>query len=219
MSEKKPISIITNYKECPHKCWFCIFKNHKMNNVYGPTEESIKKFLIKYKNLGYNKFSISGSDVIFEQYTGYQLWWDNFHKICRELEFKYSIHTKSRIRFISYLKNDFLYKIVLSTEKLSDIASYIYWLQEIKVDKEIRIVKVIDDKTTKEDVSNYIQFAKLTDIQLTFKQLHGYNDNNNFKTYKHMFKNKYDKLVFLDDGDYNIYLMPDGKEYDKFIIE
>lgn len=215
---KKSISIIPKYEDCPHNCWFCIWKGHKLENIYGPSLKNIKRFLFKYNNLGYKRFSVSGSDIIFEKLNKYKNWWNEINKICDGLNMQFDIHTKSRIYNKEFLKNKYLRKLVLSTEKVEDIKEYIDWLKENIPVLKIRLVKVVTSDSFYLDIRKYCDLIIHYNIQMTFKQLTGYNDNGNYYLFKSKLENYHPNILFLDKGDYNIYLMPDGNEYEKFLI-
>ena len=213
----KNISIIPNYEPCPHKCWFCIWKNHSLKNVKGPSLQAIEQFLKKYSKLGYWKFSISGSDIIFEKMNKYDEWWDEIFKLANKYNMVIDIHTRSRIFNKDFLEVENIRKLVLSTVNVKDCKSYIDWLRNV-FDGFIRIVKVVTSNTTCDIIEEYIKFCQDYNIELTFKQLYGYDDNGNYYKYKSIYNNCDSRVVFLDIGDYNIYLMPDGNEYYKFVF-
>ena len=143
----KNISIIPNYEPCPHKCWFCVWKNHSLKNVKGPSLQAIQQFLKKYSKLGYWKFSISGSDIIFEKMDKYDEWWDEIFKLANKYNMVIDIHTRSRIFNKDFLEVEHIRKLVLSTVNIDDCESYIDWLRNV-FDGFIRIVKVVTKDTT-----------------------------------------------------------------------
>ena len=212
---KKNISIVTNYEPCPHRCWFCIWRGHSLEHVRGPSIESIERFLFKYKNQGYSKFSISGTDAIFEYPDRYEQWFEFIHSMCSILGLKYDIHTRSRPD-IEILKNRNLRKLVLSTENLKDCSEYVTDILQRFSTLQVRLVKVITQNTMDKDIEDYINFAKKHNVQMTFKQLVGHDDKGKYDMFKEKYSKISDLVVFLDKGDYNIYLMPDGKEYSIF---
>ena len=214
----KNISIIVNHEKCPHNCWFCIWKGHPLENIYGPKIEAIENFLLKYKEKGYTKFSISGSDIIFEELDKYQDFWDNINKLCNHVCIRFDIHTRSRIYDRYFIQNENLRKLVLSTSSISDVIKYLDWSYYINPELQIRLVKVITDTTSDYEIQDYIRLCLNYNIQMTFKQLVNYDDENKYKYFKSKYKNTHRNTVFLDKGDYNIYLMPDGKEYNEFLI-
>ncbi len=214
----KNISIVVNHEKCPHNCWFCIWKGHPLENIYGPKIEDIKNFLLKYKEKGYTKFSISGSDIIFEQLNNYVDFWDNINKLCSHIGMQFDIHTRSRIYDRYFIQNENLRKLVLSTSSISDTVKYLDWLYYTKPDLQIRLVKVITETTNNYEMEDYIHLCLDYDIQLTFKQLVNHDDDGKYEYFKKKFKHTHPNVMFLDKGDYNIYLMPDGKEYNEFLI-
>ena len=212
----KNISIIPYYEPCPHNCWFCIWKGHPLEHVKGPSIDAIDRFLEKYKNLGYWRFSISGSDAIFENMNKYDNWWDNIFQISDKYNMLIDIHTRSRIYNQDFLETDRIRKLVLSTTHVKDCERYIDWLWSV-FDGDVRLVKVVTQDTTEAEIKEYIELTLDFQIQMTFKQLYGYDDGDKYNQYKQIYDGKYKHVVFLDIGDYNIYLMPDNKEHNTFI--
>ena len=127
------------------------------------------------------------------------------------------IHTRSRIFNKDFLEVENIRKLVLSTADVEDCKSYIDWLRNV-FDGFIRIVKVVTKDTTINTIEEYINFCQDYNIELTFKQLYGYDDNGNYYRYKSIYNNCDSRVVFLDIGDYNTYLMPDGNVYRKFVF-
>jgi len=202
----KNISIITNFG-CDSNCWYCVWKNHKLKNYNKIDYNKLENFLIKYKYKG--KVSLSGGgDPLYNYFENlnFWIWIINFtHKH----NIKLDIHTR-----VKFTKQKFWRKHVnlcaFSSDKLDDDKDYLLYLSKLT---KTRIIHVVTQNDTKEDIENYINFANKNNIQVTFKQLFGYSDEGNYN----LFKKDYN-AYFLDNKDYNIYFMPDNKVYDSFII-
>jgi hypothetical protein len=79
----------------------------------------------------------------------------------------------------------------------------------------VRIVHVVTKDSTEDKIQNLIDFCHFNSYQLSFKQLYGFDDDNQY----HIIKSKFPNEFFLDFGDYNIYFMPDNNEYKTFMME
>lgn len=217
----KKLSIITNFG-CAKNCWYCIWKKHKLKNVKGPHDFKIIYNFLKECGKKYNTniVKISGGGDCLYNYnskkTTYK-WWQELFKICKELDFKIDVHTRENcVIDNNFWKN--INKVVISSDEVFDQLEYIKLLKE-GYNKDIRVYKVITEETTEEQIRNYIDmYINILDIELTFRELYCFDDGGNFIKYKEKFNN-IKKLLFLKQDDYNIYLMPNGKIYKKFMID
>jgi hypothetical protein len=88
---------------------------------------------------------------------------------------------------------------------------YLLWVKELV---KVRLVHVITHETSDWLVEDFIDFINnYPEVQLTFKQLSGYGDEGRYEE----IKKKYPNQFYLDEGDYNIYYMPDNIVRTKFI--
>jgi len=203
----KNISIITNWG-CQQKCWFCIWQHHPLKDVCKSTNwKKLSKFISDNKEKG--KFSISGGgDCLFE-YDKHIKWWTKIFSLAEKHNMKIDVHTKQR--FYDNLFWGKINRAVVSSEKLYLDKDYFLYLKNIT---NVRIVHVVTKDTTINDIEDYLYFCKKHRIQFTVKQLSIYDDEGNYNMLK---KHYGEKLFGLDEGDYNIYYMPDNSITDKFI--
>ena len=205
----KNISIITNFG-CQTDCWYCIWKKHSLHNVQLDTDwDKLYDFLYDNKEKG--KVSVSGGGDCLYKWDIYQKWWDQLFLKCEILNIIIDVHSREK-----FYNDKFWSKInrcVVSSDIFSDDNEYFdYLLKHTK----IRIVHVVTKDSTKELINEYIEYEKSDEnCQFTIKELVGYDDNENYESFKNIFGND---LFALDDGDYNIYYMPDNTITDKFLF-
>lgn len=214
----KGFTIITNFG-CDNNCKYCISKHHpilqdritdksKINWTY--LEECISKSDAPTVNLS------GGGDPFYK-------WWGNldFYNKVYDLSQKYSkgldIHTR-------ILPNDFdligkFRKIALSIE-LNDvnvINRLESMLHDIEQTTKLRVINVLNERTTKADCLNYIKIMKSIGVkQVTFRQMFGNRKAyDNFNKLKDMIHEE--GVLFLKDGEYhNYYFTVDNKLYPYF---
>ena len=88
------ISIITNFG-CNKKCWYCIWKNHKLNNYKKIDYSKLEDFLVKNKSFG--KVSLSGGGDPLYNYFNNITFWKFIINITKRLNLKLDIHTRELI--------------------------------------------------------------------------------------------------------------------------
>lgn len=217
----KGISIITNFG-CNRHCSYCIWKTHSLKDYMGPFNlPAITAFLTKFQHLA--KVSISGggdplnplqsvySPVNIKAWTG---WWDHVMEVTHLLNMKLDLHTRAKIYNKDWIKWESFNRVSFS----SDVLDYdVPFLESLVKKTKVRIVHVVTSQTTIQTVIDYASFAQKHNCQLTFKEPVMYDDNGRYQSLKDYFKGL-QIAYFLDAGDYNTYLMPNGLVYDKFLF-
>jgi len=204
LPEQMNISIITNFG-CSRNCWYCIWKDHALRECKCDTDwNKIIQFLDS--NSSHLKISISGGGDPLYNYSQNQLWWDKLFSICNTRNLMVDVHTRERLTDDIFWSK--INRCVLSSDSLDGDKQYAEYLTKVT---KLRISHVITNNTTTDIIKSYIEFCDRLSCQLTFKQLHGYDTS--YDQYKKMFSQSY----FLDDGDYNIYYMPNNTVTNKFI--
>jgi hypothetical protein len=217
------ISIITNWG-CRANCWYCIWKEHELEHVNEPTRwGKLGKFL--YDNKEKKKVSISGGGDPLYKFWVNSLWWDKLLHTTSKLDMKVDIHTREVFDFDSFWKR--INRCVISSDRLT-IEQKLYFRYLLSLTK-LRITHVVTANTTFEMIDEYLLFQKeynkmevvgtkqafwfVPRCQFTIKELSGHDDNGMYKK----IREKYPDIYYLDDGDYNIYYMPDNSIRTEFI--
>ncbi len=200
------ISIITNFG-CRAKCWYCIWKGHKFEFINDKTNwVKLEKFLFKYKNKG--KVSVSGGGDCLYKYKKHRTWWQKLFKITNKLSMKVDVHTREK--FYNKLFWTKINKCVFSSDNLSQDKKYLQYLGKLT---KLRITHLITAASTNRGIRDYLNFQRKNRCQFTIKQLTKYSDKGKYC----YFRRKYPDIFYLDNGDYNIYYMPDNSITKNFI--
>jgi len=200
------ISVITNFG-CNAKCWYCIWKGHKLENVHPPTNwNKLKKFLCDNKEKG--KVSVSGGGDSLYKYDKYAEWWDRFFEITKDLGMLVDVHTREKFRLAPFWEK--INRCVFSSDNIKDDIQYLKVLSELT---KVRITHLVTADTTYELIEQYLKFQNEIKCQFTVKELIGYSDNGMYKK----IREHYPEIFHLNAGDYNIYYMPDNSIRKSFI--
>ena len=201
------ISIITNFG-CRANCWYCIWKGHELENVNKPTDwNKLESFLSDNKNKG--KVSISGGGDCLYKYDQHVGWWIKLFKITSSLNMFVDVHTREKFTHQSFWKKH-INRCVFSSDKLQKDKEYLMYLSKLT---KIRITHLVTSETTLDMIEEYLKFQKVIDCQFTIKQLIGYSDNGMYQK----IRQTYPDIYHLDEGDYNIYYMPDNSIRNSFL--
>lgn len=201
------ISVITNFG-CRANCWYCIWKGHELENVNKPTDwNKLESFLSDNKNKG--KVSVSGGGDCLYKYDQHVGWWIKLFKITSSLNMLVDVHTREVFTHQSFWKKH-INRCVFSSDKLQKDKEYLMYLSKLT---KIRITHLVTSETTLDMIEEYLKFQKVIDCQFTIKQLIGYSDNGMYQKIRQTHPNIY----HLDEGDYNIYYMPDNSIRDSFL--
>ncbi len=205
---QKNISIITNFG-CHSDCWYCIWKGHKLENVCEETDwNKLTNFLVKYQEK--KKVSISGGGDCLYESEKYAEWWNKLFNITEELDMLVDVHTREKL-WNNFFWEAHINKCAFSSDKLMDDIDYLSWLCCYT---QVRITHLVTADTTTTLIAEYLRFQARTGCQLTIKELIGHDDNGMYK----IIRNEFPEIYHLDEGDYNIYYMPDNTISKKFLI-
>lgn len=208
-------SIVTNFG-CDNNCYYCIWKKHPLYKNDEKTDfEKLDKIISKYE--GY-KINISGGGDPLYNYNNNILWWTKVYDICIKYNKLYDVHTRI------FEGHDFLIntvnKIVLSFDNLEKSKPIIE--AYLKLNKKVRLTKVIQKNTTEKELYNVDKYSIENNCEITFKKMSHCEDNLKYEFFKeNYFKNilklENPNILFLDDGNYNIYYMPDNTIQTRYI--
>lgn len=201
------ISVITNFG-CRANCWYCIWKGHELQYINDATNwTKLETFLTYNKDKG--KVSVSGGGDCLYKYNEHAKWWTEFFNITKNLNMLVDIHTREKFYYFDWFKNN-INRCVFSSDKLENDIEY---LSELSKHCKIRITHLVTANTTPEMIQEYLDFQNSINCQFTIKELIGYDDNGMYK----IIREKFPDIFHLDEGDYNIYYMPDNSIRDSFL--
>lgn len=201
------ISIITNFG-CRANCWYCIWKTHPLRDVQLETDwEKLRSFLVEYQDRG--KVSVSGGGDCLYRYDQYVGWWKRLFEETSDLRMLVDVHTREKFTHQGFWRR--INRCVFSSDNLSDDEEYLEYLARLT---KLRITHVVTKNTTDKMIEEYLEFQKRTGCQFTIKELVGYDDGGRYKE----IRKKYPEIFYLDEGDYNIYYMPDNTIREKFLF-
>lgn len=200
------ISVITNFG-CRSNCWYCIWKDHELENVNEPTDWiKLEKFITD--NIDKGKVSVSGGRDCLYKFEEYFEWWERFFEITSKLNMLVDIHTREK-----YINDTFwlgINRCVFSSDNLFNDINYLGYLHKLT---KIRVTHLVTANTTFDMIEDYLDFQQSIDCQFTIKQLIGYSDDGMYEE----IRNKFPRIYHLDEGDYNIYYMPDNSIRKSFL--
>ena len=200
------ISIITNFG-CDKNCWYCIWKDHPLKNCKTVDYDALDTFLCKYKHLG--KVSLSGGGDPLYNYFNNLKFWKYIINRTKELGMKLDIHTRIIIPKSRFWGEHVNRAIISFDEVTDDFLDDIEYLRKLT---KVRLYHTV----TKEVYVEELFELKSKGYDITLKQLYGADDGGMYIYMKNKYKNDF---FFLDNGDYNIYFMPDNREYKNFKSE
>jgi hypothetical protein len=201
------ISIITNFG-CHANCWYCIWKTHPLKDVKLETDwEKLRAFLVKYQDRG--KVSVSGGGDCLYHYDQHVGWWIRLFEETKDLNMLVDVHTREKFTHQRFWKK--INRCVFSSDRLEDDREYLEYLANLV---KIRITHLVTKDTTYKMIEDYLRFQQKINCQFTIKELVGYDDGGRYKE----IRKKYPEIFHLDEGDYNIYYMPDNVVRDKFLF-
>lgn len=226
----KGLSVITNFG-CKSNCEYCIWKNtinyikYQFYNHIHAQLFSLKSFLIQHPDI--EKFSLSGGGDPLNLTTTSLNFYKNLNNICYELNKKYDIHTSYFIndieKFLNVTNSDtFLRKIVYHAS-LDRIPEPILLKEFKKLEKnfDLRIVYVITDSLTIEYLNQVEEILKnnFKNIQLSYREYVGtkYLPSKHVKEFCKNVSKRLKNSRFIEQNDYNYYIMPDGSITEKFL--
>jgi hypothetical protein len=206
MKEVKNISVITNFG-CRADCWYCIWKGHSLEHVNEPTDwVKLEKFLTDNKDKG--KVSVSGGGDSLYKYEKHKDWWDKFFEVTEKLGMKVDVHTREK-----FLDDVFWSRINRCSFSSDNLSQDFVFLLSLSMRTKMRITHLVTANTTFGMIEDYLEFQKFSGCQFTIKQLVGHDDGGMYQKVRE----KYPQIYCLDEGDYNIYYMPDNSIREAFL--
>ena len=214
----KGFSIITNFG-CDVGCDYCIWKNHKLHNIFTSFENMDWKKLEKYLSIfPQNKISISGGgDPLFNLDQNLS-WYIKLMAICDNYNKKIDIHTAKILE-----KND-MYKLFSKYVLHLNYKRFLEY-KDILEDFPLpfRLTFVLTRDWTVLKIKEVMQFAKQLDCQLSFRELYGQHfiwDKGLREAFEYLEEQELltkRKIRYVKNKDYNTYMMPNNYIYTDFM--
>lgn len=215
----KGFSIITNFG-CKTGCSYCIWKQHSM---YGK-EFSQKKYIDAVDKFIRNdvtadKFSISGGGDPLNNFDKNELFWEHIINTCHDTNKKFDIHTSYDNWEDIKIYSRYINRMVLHStpEKIFRQIDKI-----IEYDKTflIRVNFVVTPNINISVLKLVEPILMNKGIQISYRELVS-DDETPIPDEVVEFCSTIGRYVhgrYVKQEDYNIYLMPDGNKYDKFLF-
>lgn len=223
----KGISIITDFG-CQSGCPYCIWRDHRKYLMDTERQISSLDALLKERTW-IQKFSVSGGGDPLNLHPESRGFYDSVHRICREQGKKYDIHTSySPEMILSFfrkhpLSKDLLNRIVFhASRKRVPHRGNLMELLGVTQTTNLRLVYVVTDEL---DVP-YLQNTEKTVIkhfpkntQLSYRELVGDRCRASLEVQEFCKRvsERMENGKFIEQKDYNTYIMPDGSIRDVFL--
>lgn len=196
----KNYSIITNYG-CHFECPYCIVKNNNIQVEKTDNEKVLESVRQLYRENDYhnlNFLSVSGGGDPLHNFDDERR---EFYRYLSEFVNDFELHTSYLGAYCLGWTFDRIVYHLRDVEQLKDVKR---WYQY----SEIRVVFVVQDKFTKEDIDYINEFCeKSKEIdQWSFRQMvdGNYKTNNHLKDYI-----KSTGAYYIEQDDYNNYIIND----------
>ena len=203
----KGISVITDFG-CPFDCPYCIWKGHPLRGSRKPTDwRKLGAFLLEGSARGCGHVSVSGGGEPLNEFYKHGEWWIKMASLCKARGLRLDVHTRLRPDW-GFIDRE-VGKLVLSSDRVEDVEKYA--LEEHPF--QVRVVHVV---TASDDMRVLMDYASAflgTRVQLSFKKLHGGDDNGLWEDARKMIPGP----SYIEDRDYNRYFMPDNSIRDRFL--
>lgn len=231
---KRKLSIITNFENCSLNCPYCIWRksgNYEMykncewteNFINDQFEAKLFKIFEETKNVDSKVYSISGGSdpLISLGKDNSNKFYNILHKLNSKFGMKYQVHT-AFIDKLEILPNEML-------ENVSKVALHIFELTSIdrieQVGKflkskniELRCTLVINP-ALKVDFCDYLEYALYkANIQLSYREMWPFYLHKDLAWFKNA-SLRHLKNQYIEQADYNTYIMPDLSVRDTFVLE
>lgn len=225
----KGLSIITNFG-CKSDCHYCIWKsstNHNLYKYYNINGQlnALTNFLLEHPEL--DKFSLSGGGDPLNVTLDSLAFYDRLNAICFKYDKKYDIHTSYSVKDIQKFlqltsSRPFLRKIVYHASSCRiPFPNMLKQFKELERFFSLRFVYVITDSLSLEYlikaediIQNYFNGA-----QLSYREYVGtqFTPTEEIKEFCKNVTNRMENSRFIEQNDYNYYIMPDGSIAEKFL--
>lgn len=201
------ISVITNFG-CRADCWYCIWKGHALQYVNEPTDwYKLEKFLTDNQYKG--KVSVSGGGDCLYKYSEHAEWWELFFTITYNLRMLVDVHTREKF-IVTHFWLDHINRCVFSCDSLAEDKIFLEYLSLLT---KVRITHLVTANTTFKMIEEFLAFQEKIGCQFTIKELVGFDDGGMYQKIRSL----YPEIYHLDEGDYNIYYMPDNSVRTSFL--
>ena len=212
----KYLSIITNFG-CHYSCPECIVRNNNLK--MSPTDENSswnKLSEVLEENPDMNWVSVSGGGDPLFHWWEHQIWWCGLFTVCSSADRLLELHT-------SYLPTTDLKMFMLFPYNMFNrIVYHVHNIDELEkitrtCDEIVRVVFVVDDSMTEEDINKIADFVETSDEidELSFRQRVDENYEPTYHLHDFLKAGHQKRWWYIEQCDYNTYFH-NGKLYTKY---
>lgn len=203
----KYLSIITNFG-CHYKCPYCIVKENGID-VPETTIDGLNNLLDVYNKNDCNIISLSGGGDPLHNYNDHKDYYDKLLNLLKTNNIPLEMHTSY---FVNSFNTDICKRIVYHLRDINNLKHI-----KRKHNEIVRVVFVVEEKYTKEDIDYIYEFVKQSNDmdELSFRQMVDNNYNNTYYLYDYLKKYHRDRWYYIEQCDYNLYYV-NGVLYNNF---
>ncbi|MEG1502294.1 MAG: hypothetical protein RR370_02785 [Synergistaceae bacterium] len=202
------LSVISNFG-CDTGCEYCIWKGHKLSGVK-TTYENTDWGKLRSLTEKLTEVSVSGGGDPLFNYEDNRNWWGKLFEICGDT--KVELHTSKIMSNWEHIDKLGRYVLHIEPNQLDDLSEKI---EELSERVNLRLVFVMNDSMTTDNLMDISRFCSEYDIELSFRQL-VISGETQYILHDFLKDGHENFWHYIEQCDYNLYYMPDNKIYDKY---
>lgn len=206
----KYLSIITNFG-CHYECPYCIVKNTNIK-VPKTTYEGLNKLITEVERNKCNIISVSGGGDPLYKFPENICWWARLFAIANAYEIPVEVHTTYFDAMYTAMIAEECYRMVYHLRSIEDLEKIERFSNEI-----VRVVYVVTDDMTEEDIRTIAEFVKNSDIidELSFRQRVKPDLSSSYHLHDFLKEGHQKEWWYIEQCDYNIYYA-ENKVYERY---
>lgn len=206
----KYLSIITNFG-CHYECPYCIVKNTNIK-VPKTTYWGLNNLISEVERNECNIISVSGGGDPLHKFPENMLWWARLFVITSTHEIPVEVHTTYFGAGYTAMIAEKCYRMVYHLRSIEDLEKIERFSKEI-----VRVVYVVTDDMTEEDIHTIAEFVKNSDIidELSFRQRVKPDLSSSYHLHDFLKEGHQKDWWYIEQCDYNIYYA-ENKVYERY---